>query len=86
MAQLGFKSTFFGTLAIGLEADWVVDGMRKDGVVVGDCPRYSGYPCPNSVVLTNSATGSRTIIHTNLGEKVFLIFQSSALVLQGYLS
>merc|ERR1711892_788886 len=58
LAQLGFKSTFFGTLAIGLESDWVM---------VGDCPRYSGYPCPNSVVLINSATGSRTIIHTNLG-------------------
>ena len=50
----------------------MVDSMRKDGVLVGNCPRYSGYPCPNSVVLTNSTTGSRTIIHTNLGEQVFL--------------
>jgi len=67
LAHLGFKPTYYGTLATGLEADWVVEGMREDGVIVGDCPRYSGYPCPNSVVITNSATGSRTIIHTNLG-------------------
>ena len=72
MAKLGFKSSFLGTLATGLEADWVVDGMRKDGVMVEDCPRYSGHICPNSVVLTNKITGSRTIIHTNLGEQMLL--------------
>ena len=73
MAKLGFKSSFLGTLATGLEADWVVESMRKDGVMVEDCPRYSGHTCPNSVVLTNTVTGSRTIIHTNLGEQMFLI-------------
>jgi len=67
LSRLGFKTSFYGSLATGLEADWVVEGMQEDGVIVEDCPRYSGYPCPNSVVITNSSTGSRTIIHTNLG-------------------
>ena len=31
------------------------------------CPQFQGHICPNSVVISNITTGSRTIIHTNLG-------------------
>ena len=69
LSHLGIRAAFLGTMAQGMEADWVLEGMVEDGVKVENCPRYSGYPCPNSVVITNTATGSRTIIHTNLGKQ-----------------
>ena len=46
----------------------VVEGMEGEGVQVSPwCPRHPGHACPNSVVLANASTGTRTIVHTNLG-------------------
>jgi len=70
LAELGFPTTFLGSLAGQGDADteFVLHGMEEDGVQVSSAsPRHSGHICPNSVVLTSSSTGSRTIVHTNLG-------------------
>ena len=56
-----------GTFALSPETDWLRQGMVEDGVEIEGCPEYSGHTCPNSVVISNITTGSRTIIHTNLG-------------------
>ena len=68
LSHLGLSSTFLGTFARDLDGQWLRQSLLEDGVEVGaDCPEHSGYVCPNSVVLSNTTTGSRTIIHTNLG-------------------
>merc|ERR1712037_1003947 len=70
LAELGFPATFLGSLAGQGDADtdFVLRGMEEDCVEVSPaCPRHEGHICPNSVVLASSATGSRTIVHTNLG-------------------
>jgi len=70
LAELGFPATFLGSLAGqgDVDTDFVLHGMEKDGVQVSlACPRHEGHICPNSVVLASSSSGSRTIVHTNLG-------------------
>ena len=67
LAHLGLSSTYLGTFARCEDTEWLRQGLLEDGVEVGECPEHSGYVCPNSVVLSNTTTGSRTIIHTNLG-------------------
>ena len=57
LTKLGFKASFLGSLGGGLDTTWVVDAMKKDGVVVEKCPTYPEYPCPNSVVLSSKQTG-----------------------------
>ena len=63
--------------------------MKEDSVEVSPaCPRlenctrlnfdistsrHEGHICPNSVVLASCATGSRTIVHTNLGPIIISI-------------
>jgi len=50
------------------DTDFVLRGMEEDSVQVSPaCPRHEGHICPNSVVLASRSTGSRTIVHTNLG-------------------
>ena len=68
LAHLGLRSTYLGTFARCQDGQWLRQSLLEDGVEVGaGCPEHSGYTCPNSVVLSNTNTGSRTIIHTNLG-------------------
>merc|ERR1712130_123892 len=70
LAELGFPATFIGSLAGQGDADtdFVLRGMKEDSVQVSPaCPRHEGHICPNSVVLASRSTGSRTIVHTNLG-------------------
>ena len=44
-----------------------MSGLEEAGVCLApSCPRPAA-ACPNSVVLSCPATGSRTIVHTNLG-------------------
>ena len=68
LAHLGLSSTFLGTFARDTDGQWLRQSLLEDGVEVGaECPEHCGQICPNSVVLSNTTTGSRTIIHTNLG-------------------
>ena len=68
LSHLGLSSTYLGTFARCEDSQWLRQGLLEDGVEVGaGCPEHSGYVCPDSVVLSNITTGSRTIIHTNLG-------------------
>ena len=67
LSRLGFPASFLGTLADTPESEWMLQSMKNDGVTVENCPTYPDQITPNSVVITNKNTGSRTIIHTNMG-------------------
>ncbi|XP_023342808.1 ketohexokinase [Eurytemora carolleeae] len=75
LAELGFKPTFFGTLASltdnpekpNPETEYILQNMNEMGIDIEACPKYPGFICPNSVILLNQFNGSRTIVHTNLG-------------------
>jgi len=77
LANLGFNPVFLGTLTGPQQAEdqqeessetqFIRDNFKECGVKLERCPTYPGHICPNSVILLNSGTGSRTIIHTNLG-------------------
>ena len=67
LSYLGLRARYLGTFATSPESVWLRQGLQEDGVEVEGCPEYPGHTAPNSVVLSNITTGSRTIIHTNLG-------------------
>ena len=46
--------------------------------------RYESHVCPNSVVITNVTSGSRTIIHTNLGLPELTLEDFKRLDLENY--
>ena len=67
LSHLGLRATFLGTFAACQDARWLRQSLLEDGVEAGGCPEHPDHVCPNSVVISNTTTGSRTIIHTNLG-------------------
>ena len=67
LSYLGLRARYLGTFATSPESVWLRQGLQEDGVEVEGCPEYPGHTAPNSVALSNITTGSRTIIHTNLG-------------------
>ena len=46
--------------------------------------RYEGHVCPNSVVISNVTSGSRTIVHTNLGLPELTLEDFKRLDLENY--
>ena len=61
-----------------------MEGMEGEGVAVSPwCPRHPAHTCPNSVVLASAATGSRTIVHTNLGLPELTLKDLQAVPLDG---
>ena len=66
LAEIGERVEYFGTLAADtlelavIERDW-----KAVGIIAENCPRHAGFLCPNSSIIVNESTGSRTIIHTN---------------------
>ena len=67
LAHLGYNTQYLGTFADTPESEWICQSMIKDGVNVDGCPMYPDHVCPNSVVISNITSGTRTIVHTNLG-------------------
>ena len=64
--NLGEKCNYFGTLAKDtLETEVLKAKFLKNGVDISSCPEIEDCVCPNSFIIVNSKTGSRTIIHTN---------------------
>ena len=49
------------------EGSWLLESLRRDGVSTAHCRQLPGEVCPNSVVISCPSSGSRTILHTNLG-------------------
>ena len=49
------------------EGSWLLESLRSDGVSTAHCRQLPGEVCPNSVVISCPSSGSRTILHTNLG-------------------
>ena len=83
LAHLGFQAEFLGTIAEGQvrvqmkvylmilfnvqEGSWLLESLRSDGVTTAHCRQLPAEVCPNSVVISCPSSGSRTILHTNLG-------------------
>ena len=49
------------------EGSWLLESLHRDGVSTAHCRQLPAEVCPNSVVISCPSSGSRTILHTNLG-------------------
>ncbi|KAL8606589.1 hypothetical protein ACOMHN_009474 [Nucella lapillus] len=65
LSFLGAASEFFGTLAKGPYLQFLQTDLEDCGVVCQRCPVIGEGASPVSVIILNTSTGSRTILHTN---------------------
>nr|KAG5695919.1 hypothetical protein BaRGS_017357 [Batillaria attramentaria] len=77
LSLLGAPTEFLGTLAKGPYLQFLQTDCGQYGVSTDHCPLLENTASPVSVVILNSASGSRTILHTNtnLRELTFEDFQ-----------
>lgn len=64
LAQLGISCEFLGCISTAVMFEFVVADMIARGIRYSNCPRHD-CDVPLSSILLNSATNSRTIIHSN---------------------
>ncbi|XP_056134880.1 ketohexokinase isoform X3 [Lampris incognitus] len=65
LSLLGAPCGFMGSLAHGPVADFVLDDFQKYHIDVSLLSEHAQCSFPASVVISNIATGSRTILHMN---------------------
>lgn len=66
LVTLGIKAELLASLSLD-DCDFITRGLAKDNVAQDKCPRHPGQVSPNSVIIASRSSGSRTILHTNLG-------------------
>ena len=57
----------FASLANDSINHFIETDLTEHNVGFNHCPKYQGHKSPNSYIILNGNTGSRTILHTNLG-------------------
>ena len=70
LSRLGFACEFMGSLTndkSSPDQKFVEDDFLRHGIVYDKCPRHDGHSLPNSCIILNQETGSRTILHNNDG-------------------
>ena len=69
LSHLKFPCEFLGSLTsdISPDAKFVEEDFQRHDIACDMCPRHCGYSLPNSCIIVNRETGSRTILHTNDG-------------------
>ncbi|KAM3620876.1 uncharacterized protein V6R79_003182 [Siganus canaliculatus] len=65
LSLLGESSAFMGSLAAGPVADFILEDFQKFHIDVSLASEHAQCVLPASVVISNSSTGSRTILHMN---------------------
>ena len=46
---------------------FIESDLKSLGIKHDQCPKHEGHKSPNSYIIVNAKTGTRTILHTNLG-------------------
>lgn len=69
LANLNAACEFMGSLPMGPAPDlnYVEEDFQTHQIEHGNCPRHAGFLLPNSCIIVNRQSGSRTILHTNDG-------------------
>ena len=69
LSHLNIPCEFLGSLPSETSPDtnFVKEDFQRHNIGYDMCPRYDGYLLPNSCIILNNETGSRTILHTNDG-------------------
>lgn len=63
LQQLGHLCTLLNTFAADSQGEWLRQQLEQQGIKISYSPILAGYQTPNSVILLNQQSGSRTIIH-----------------------
>ena len=69
LSHLNIPCEFMGSLTkeTSPDSNFVEDDFQSHNIIYDMCPRHSGHLLPNSSIILNHETGSRTILHTNDG-------------------
>ena len=86
LSHLDIPCEFLGSLPTGSSPDtaFVEQDFQRHNIEYTNCSRHSGYLLPNSCIILNRETGSRTILHTNDGLPELNLTDFSTVTFESY--
>ena len=86
LSHLNVPCEFLGSLPSDSTPDltFVEEDFKSHQITYANCPRHKGYLLPNSCIISNSLSGSRTILHTNDGLPELCVEDLSSINMQDY--
>ena len=86
LSHLNVPCEFMGSLPSESSPDvnFVIEDFRRHNIEHNNCVRHPGYLLPNSCIILNRETGSRTILHTNDGLPELTLKDFSSLSYETY--
>ena len=86
LSHLNIPCEFLGSLPSDSTPDltFVEEDFERHKITYDKCPKHKGHLLPNSCIISNSLTGSRTILHTNDGLPELRLEDISGIDFQNY--
>ena len=62
---------------------FITTDLAEHNITFHHCPKHADNKSPNSYIILNANTGTRTILHTNLGQVLHFLLPKMELLQEG---